>query len=192
MGKTKKANYNKTKVEEVVPVEDSEYTIYSFDKGNRWDIKPVQEAVDPHEARRKKQQKEEDNRTSKKEDFKLGLKCEAWNIQRKSDDVDYLGTTKRWYNNPRIDLPERVAAQKKLQRGTPDIVEQVSEEEEPVVEVAKVKSKKKAEEDSEDFDSQEDSEDDVKFEVVKTVKKPKLKLKAEKRKGGKKNKGIDF
>lgn len=181
MGKTKKANYNKTKTEEIIGVtsEDANYTIYSLDKGGRWNIKPVEEEIDPHEARRNKTAREAENRLQKKEEYKLNLNCAPKNIKKTDGVKDWYGSRKSWWINDRTDLPEKLQKEKKIEVDEDEIIENPDSVQQPV---GKIKARVDSDDDSLDSD---ESDEDVKIEFVKSTHSKKTKHLKEKKKGKK-------
>lgn len=182
MGKTKKANYDKTKTQEIkgFTTEEDSMVIYSLDKNKRWEAYEYEE-VDPHEERKKKVERKEENKKTKKEDYVLSLKSSAWNIQKTQSNPDYYGTGKAWWTgNKRVNLPEKVKRQLKVDERE----EEENEEEDVVV------SKGRIEKENLQSDEEEEEEEEDKVIFVNKAKKlPEKKEKDKKKK--KKNKEVD-
>eukprot|EP01080_Neovahlkampfia_damariscottae_P010291 gene10291-2708_t len=119
MGKTKKANYNKTKTTEIEVVQvtnndqdGNSYTIYSMDKDQRWNMYNDMESFqkDPHEERNSKLERVQANKEKKKKQFIKNMNANTYNNQKLTNEqkMNPYNSKKAWYNNSRIQLPEEV------------------------------------------------------------------------------------
>jgi hypothetical protein len=208
MGKTKKANYDKTKHKDVQLVqvtnneeEGNSFTIYSMDKNNNWNLYNNEEDFqkDPHAERTKKSDRIKENQEKKKKEFIRGMKANTYNNQKLTNEqkMDPYNSKKAWYtNNVRVVLPDEVY-NKSDDEEEEEIVDKGSEEEleEDEYKVHKLKNNKKLkiidssdEEENMSEDEEEESGLEEGTHVIVTVKKgSKKKGKVEKKQRG--NKG---
>jgi hypothetical protein len=192
MGKTKKANYDKTKHKEVqlVQVTNNEedgnsFTIYSMDKNNNWNLYNNEEDFqkDPHAERTKKSDRIRENQEKKKKEFIKGMKANALNNQKLTNEqkMNPYNSKKAWYtNNARVVLPDEVYNKSDDEEEEEEIVNEGSEEEleEDEYKVHKVKNNKKLkiiDSSDEEEENGSDDEDESGLEegthVIVTVKK---------------------